>query len=267
MLFPFLIIFLAYAHMAWQVFGLTTIDDLDHSDAIEASLLPQPHAPDGFSLRNSVRRISFEKVIAAITLWFHEPTVLLLAPIQITFGVCAALLGYQVTGTIVKDTFDDYVIVGSLLSALVAFTAALLQVPFKHIAVKWGKLPLMLFGLVAFVCLSLLVLIFDNASLGQWHLLIPLYLLQGIGRACYEGTNKALYADFFPNSAAAAFSNIVLANGCASAIAYFTFPSLNKEPRAVAALVCATVALGSYLVAEAVQRLQKKTRSNPGDAQ
>ena len=87
---------------------------------------------------------------------------------------------------------------------------------------------------------------------------MPIYLLQGLGRSCFEGTNKALYADLFPNDAlllpltltltptptptltltkalyadlfpndaAAAFSNIVIFNGGASAAAYFIFPLL-----------------------------------------
>ena len=42
------------------------------------------------------RKFSLHKASAAARLWFSRPTVLLLAPIQITFGVCAALLG-QVT--------------------------------------------------------------------------------------------------------------------------------------------------------------------------
>jgi len=80
------------------------------------------------------------------------------------------------------------------------------------------------------------------------------YFLQGIGRACYEGTNKALYADYFAGDAPAAFSNIVLANGLASAISYFTFPSLDKDTISSIALVCACVTVVCYILAEIVHR-------------
>lgn len=36
--------------------------------------------------------IDFSKVTAAIDLWWTDPSVLLLAPVQITFGFCAAML-------------------------------------------------------------------------------------------------------------------------------------------------------------------------------
>ena len=55
----------------------------DDADALRVPLLRQ-------------RTCSLHKASAAARLWCSRPTVLLLAPIQITFGVCAALLG-QVT--------------------------------------------------------------------------------------------------------------------------------------------------------------------------
>ena len=40
----------------------------------------------------------------------------------------------------VKQTFtDDYVVIGSMMSALVALVAALLQIPFKYVARRSGK--------------------------------------------------------------------------------------------------------------------------------
>ena len=98
----------------------------------------------------------------------------------------------------------------------------------------------MLAGLLAFVALALLILLLSPAQLGRFTALVPIYLLQGLGRSCFEGTNKALcanpnpnlnqpnpnpnpnpkpdpnqalYADFFPSDSAAAFSNIVIFNG------------------------------------------------------
>mmetsp|Transcript_11245 Transcript_11245/g.26011 ORF Transcript_11245/g.26011 Transcript_11245/m.26011 type:complete len:255 (-) Transcript_11245:291-1055(-) len=200
----------------------------------------------------------FDKATAAVLLWFEQPKVLLLSPIQVTFGVCASLLGYQVTGTWVKNAFSrDYVVIGSMMSALVALTAALLQIPFKYVASHSGKAPLMLVGCSAFMALSVLVLVAPetlHASAQTWGLLFACYFLQGVGRACYEGTNKALYADFFPNNTSAAFSNIVLANGFASATSFFVFPSLHKDAMATTAIVCASVAIICYMFAEYLHR-------------
>ena len=87
-------------------------------------------------------------------------------------------------------------------------------------------------------------------------------MLQGCGRACYEGTNKALYADYFPAHSEAAFANIVLAGGTASAVAYFVFPELGRPARAGSALVAAGVAVVAYAGAEALYRRQKRLEAS-----
>ena len=171
-------------------------------------------------------------------------------------------------------------------------TAGVLQIPTKLLRACVGRVPLMLVGLLAFVALALLILLLSPAQLGRFTALVPIYLLQGLGRSCFEGTNKALYAnpdpdpnpnpspnlnkshpkrhpkpdpnkalyaDFFPSDTAAAFSNIVIFNGGASAAAYFAFPHLAHAPdrrriKAVAALVPACIAVVGYLGAEYLHR-------------
>ena len=77
---------------------------------------------------------------------------------------------------------------------------------------------------------------FELICCGQLAHHVPLvscYLLHAVGRACFEGTNKALYADFFAGGdESAAFSNIVIANGLASAIAFFTYPEVRMQEHA-----------------------------------
>ena len=257
---------------------------------------------------------------------------LLLAPIQVAFGICAALLGNDVARFAVKLAYpDNKAVAAGALSALVAFIAASLQYPFKFVASRLGKPPLMISGLMSFVGLSLICLyntpeaiagvncsataqpndlaIDTTASPGlptchHISLLVICYVLQGIGRACYEGTNKALCeyhrqmpsclrasawmltrpppsgpslavsmtgtltvrpptcipssfhadADFFPRHPEAAFSNIVLANGVASAVAFFSFPNLKTEDMANVALAASATAIVTYILAEIVHR-------------
>lgn len=216
--------------------------------------------------RSKHKKVTLEKALAAVRLWCTRPTVLLLAPIQVTFGVCAALLGQEVTGTIIPDTYQkDGVIVGSLMGTLVSFTAGVLQVPTKLLRTRVGRVPLMLFGLLSFVALALLILLLTPHEIGMWGALVPIYLLQGFGRSCYEGINKALYADMFPNDAAAAFSNIVIFNGGASAVAYYVYPLLQDDPdrkniKAVTALVPAVLTVFTYLAAEALHRRRPESR-------
>ena len=276
-------------------------------------------------------RAFLAKAAASAALWCKHPKVLLLNPIQIAFGCCAALLGYEVSGVAIGAAFGTNAVqVVGLMSAATAATAALLQLPFAFVARRVGKPPLMLLGLSAFVALASICLAATTEQLGTWALIVPCYLLQGIGRASYEGTNRAVcvlrvcaaaapspprmlrastshgavltspspppsvslslppghrdlysfvalnillfalsaatsslsrcngatrsYADFFPNDAPAAFSNIVLANGVASAAAYFVFPHLPRVAMASVALVAALVAIVGYIAAVAVNK-------------
>ena len=89
----------------------------------------------------------------------------------------------------------------------------------------------------------------------------PTPVLQGIGRACYEGTNKALYVDTFPNDAPAAFANLIVANGGASALAYFTFPNLSQSAMAGATLLAGLWALYAYAVADLYNRRHARVAS------
>ena len=166
---------------------------------------PAPHPPSATAAPTAAAatpappRFTFERLAAAVLLWRSRPVVLLLAPVQITFGLCAALLGYEVAGKVVKKAFSpaNTVSAAGCLSALVALVAAALQIPSKAVSARCGKPPVMLSGLGAFGALGALCLVLDEDQLAAYFPLVMCYVLQGIGRACFEGTNKALYADFF----------------------------------------------------------------------
>jgi hypothetical protein len=51
-------------------------------------------------------------------------------------------------------------------------------------------------------------------------MLSTVYLFQGIGRATFEGTLRATYADFFPDKIEGAFANIILQNGIFTALGF-----------------------------------------------
>ena len=135
----------------------------------------------------------------------------------------------EVSGTLIPRYYPERsVIIGSLMGTLVSFTAGIgvprsrrmrgvvpwvapyyvppharpgvplpagvLQIPTKLLRARVGRVPLMLVGLLAFVALALLILLLGPAQLGRFTALVPIYLLQGLGRSCFEGTNKALCA-------------------------------------------------------------------------
>ena len=202
-------------------------------------------------------RADYSRLLAAVALWRDEPVVLLLNPIQMTFGFCAGMITTNVTGVALKNMFGEaeWVLWGAMFVSLPALVAAVLQYPFKLIADRAGKLPLMLVGLSGFVGVSGIVYFLTTDELQSWTVLVQIVLLQGLGRACYEGTNKALYADFFPTKAAAAFSNIVIANGVSSALLFFMNGAVSNTKTIPLLTLCSAVStVALYLVAELTHR-------------
>jgi MFS family permease len=84
-----------------------------------------------------------------------------------------------------------------------------------------GKGPVLIWGAI---CFALVVAIpfFMIPDLSKWTpvTLIIIYALYGMGRATFESTLKAVFADFFYYEKEGAFANIILQNGLASAIGY-----------------------------------------------
>uniref|UniRef100_A0A7S3W718 UNC93-like protein MFSD11 n=1 Tax=Emiliania huxleyi TaxID=2903 RepID=A0A7S3W718_EMIHU len=259
--------------------GLTRVSDLSDAAKPEDAEAPRDTAAaaaaaaadDAAAAANRTTTVAvpsrfFSRIGAVCELWARRPVVLLLAPTQAAFGVSAALLGYEVTGKLVKQAFGaDAVLAGSLCSALVSAVAALLQPVSRAAAKRVGRPAVLLAALLSFAALAALVLATsDGLAAPAFVTVLPFYLLQGAGRAGYEGINKALYADTFgPTDSPAAFSNIVLANGAASAVAYFTFPSLGRHAMAYAAGTCAAVAIVGYIAAEVAIQRTPGGRANP----
>merc|ERR1719331_2281549 len=79
----------------------------------------------------------------------------------------------------------------------------------------------MVIGPISFGLVMLLPLTVGYHHLGNWSGLIVLFVLQGIGRGIWEGTNKAIFAEYFAYDTDGAFSNLIVQNGGASTICFF----------------------------------------------
>merc|ERR1719487_2471795 len=56
----------------------------------------------------------------------------------------------------------------------------------------------------------------------------------GIGRASFEGANRATYADFFSDNPSAGFATLLMFSGISGTMSYFIFPSIpvhGKSPK------------------------------------
>jgi MFS family permease len=76
-------------------------------------------------------------------------------------------------------------------------------------------------GAVSYLLIALLFIIFPSYASWNFGSLMLVYMLLGMGRSTYEGTLRAVFADFFPQEREGAFANIILSTGLASVIGFW----------------------------------------------
>jgi MFS family permease len=116
-----------------------------------------------------------------------------------------------------QDSSSSYV---GLLVAIHGGVAAICSLVFGHVSQRTGKGPVLVLGALCFGAVAFPFLIQPNLEEWTWRLLILVYAAQGMGRATFEGTLKAIFADYFSYEKEGAFANIILQNGLSSAAAY-----------------------------------------------
>lgn len=158
----------------------------------------------------------FSKTSATIRLW-RDPKLWLLSPTNVTFAFSAAYMNGYFSAMLAKPELGEKaigacasitVIVGAVASPVLAAAGAYLD-----------KGTILMVGALAFFCIQMLAYLGCCGGWGWW--LVAAYVLQGVGRAVYESTNKAVFADFFKGVALEpAFANCMLQNSLASALCF-----------------------------------------------
>ena len=171
---------------------------------------------------------ALHKATAALQLIRIDPKMKYMIGLNASFGFASAFLNSYVNGDVVNEVLDDpdstYL---GYLTAWLSAVAALMSLVFAPLAQRVGKGPILILGSACFCCVALPFLIFPDVSTWSWRALVMIYTLHGTGRATFEGTLKATFADFFPYEKEGAFANIILMNGMSSAIGYFLSTSLS----------------------------------------
>jgi len=116
---------------------------------------------------------------------------------------------------------------------------------------RFGKGWVVLAGSLCFAAIPLCVIFAHVESWGAGVLLF--FVLQGLGRGVYEGTNKVVFADFFPGKAPGAFANCMMQNSFAFSVCFFLSAALQRQPNVLAGIVLTLAALTgpSYALAAA----------------
>ena len=188
----------------------------------------------------------------------------MLVPFQIAFGFMSSLLNFYVNGKLAVDAVGSDNV--AFLNAITPAVAALLSPVLACLGqrARLGKHVVLQLGLVAFLCEAILLRIVPEADFktSGWAVVSVPFLLQGIGRATFETTNKALIADYFGHAGdtEAAFANVVAFSGGAASLGFFLFPAI--RPSAMADICIVSCTLGILGLTEANRR-NMYLRSHP----
>mmetsp|Transcript_15908 Transcript_15908/g.60607 ORF Transcript_15908/g.60607 Transcript_15908/m.60607 type:complete len:460 (+) Transcript_15908:372-1751(+) len=164
-----------------------------------------------------------------------------------TFGFLAAFINSYVVADVIPDGQVGYYV------AIIPLVATFMSLPLGYLSEKTGsKVYAMFSGQVAFLAFILAFVVLGASVLGKAYVLAPLFVIYGLGRAMWEGPNKAVFADFFAASSGPAFANLILQNGGASALAFFLYPSLSVATKEYLCLVISAIAIPAYLAADRI---------------
>ncbi|CAE7544317.1 Unc93a [Symbiodinium natans] len=200
----------------------------------------------------------FAKVLSAVSLW-SDPKTWVLQCTNLTFGFAAAWLGGYIGRNILTPALSsDFIgFAGAMLSAL----ASVLSKVFGVTAAKTGKGPVVALGATSFLLLGVLSRFVGHPADWGWGVLV-FYILMGVGRAVYESTNKAIFADFFPGEASAgAFANVFVFGTGASTAAFILGATQQDGAEVYLLISFAALTIPGYMAASLIRRKEDSDSS------
>mmetsp|Transcript_23862 Transcript_23862/g.28840 ORF Transcript_23862/g.28840 Transcript_23862/m.28840 type:complete len:448 (+) Transcript_23862:159-1502(+) len=192
---------------------------------------------------------ALQKSLKGINLLLSDPKMILMYPVQMTFGFTSSFMVYYVTKDVITNHLGEAYI--PLLRCVVSGVAAAGSIPTAHLTKYLGKLPLMITGMLCFLTFAAVFTFAPMASVAKFSAVVPLFIVYGYGRCTFEGLNKAVMCDFFPQGAAWG-ANVIVASGAASSIGFFVFPNLEKAEMGTVCMAIACCAIVCYPIAQAI---------------
>jgi Na+/melibiose symporter-like transporter len=150
-----------------------------------------------------------------------DPKMKYMIGLNAVFGLTSAFVNSYVNGEVVRVvTKDDNSTSVGLFNAWVSCVAAIMSLLFGRISSHVGNGPILILGAICFAAVVFPFLVIPDTKQWSVTLLTFIYTLHGCGRATFEGTLKATFADYFAYEKEGAFANIILQSGLSGAAGY-----------------------------------------------
>jgi len=156
------------------------------------------------------------QLTAAIRLFVVSRKMKYMIGMVASFGLTSAFVNAYLNCEVVRLALgDDNSTYVGILSAWISLVAAITSLLLKRVQ---DRGVIVICGAISFFFVAFPFLIQPDAS--RWNIfgILIIYTLQGIGRATFESTLKAIFVDYFPAETAGAFSNISLHFGLSNAV-------------------------------------------------
>lgn len=190
-------------------------------------------------------KLSFKKISLALSFLSTNRKMQYLVPFEITFGFISAYVNNYVNGNVLEAAIGTGNV--GYMSSVLPGVATVLSLPYSKLANVIGKKWLMIWGTVCWIAIAVSIAFpsQDQIISMKWGL-VYLYILAGSGRAVFEATNKATFADFFPDDKPAAFANLILISGGSASLGFFIFPHLTATYALRWIMASMTIVSGSF---------------------
>lgn len=161
----------------------------------------------------------WHKATAALQLLLWDPKMKYMIGLNAAYGFASAFCNSYVNGEVAPVALDDpnskWL---GLLTSWGSAVAAMMSLIFGRGTQDKGHV--LIAGAVCFGLVGGLFVVVPAADDWGWPGLLLVYTFMGVGRATFEGTLKATFADYFAYEKEGAFANIILQNGLSGSIGY-----------------------------------------------
>ena len=163
----------------------------------------------------------FYKSTVTFRLLISDPKMKYMIPLSSAFALSSVFMVTFVNAEVLRTALDDvnstYV---GLLTSITSIVGGVMSVFFGYSSKSIGNQSILFLGCLSFFIISYLFLVNPNIKIWTLPSIIFIYALQGVGRATFEGTLKAEFANVFHRNKEAAFGNIVFQNGLTTTVGF-----------------------------------------------
>jgi len=140
--------------------------------------------------------LKYSETLMTLRLLLENRKMQLMVLVNVSYGFTSAYLNSYVTEKVITDNLGESKV--GYFTSIIPLVAAISSFPISWINNYFGsKRYTMVLGSVCLASFSLLFLLYSSTYLRPWTALVLLFSMYGVGRAVWEGTNKAVFADFF----------------------------------------------------------------------